>query len=360
MATNNGVDNRVVSGNFNILAGNLAIPTTTSALGQITMNGVRILHAYGPGFTDNFFAGIAAGNFTTTAQYCTGVGAASLASITGGNNNSCFGNRSGNAIANASDNSIFGYAAGEKIVSGSDNAIFGKSAYANGLGSYNVVVGHEALLNAAGAANYNVIIGQGAASLYTTTESSNIVIGHSVAGVAGESNKLRIGSGSGAGSGQLNKAWIHGIYGITPGGATTASVIQDSTGQLGTVARTASTAWTPVLAFGGTGGSSYTTQTGRYVLVDGVVTFTLNIVLSAVGAETGNATITGLPVAAGHLTALSVDYCELDIQDIQLTATVTGSTISLFAPVAEAARAPVTHGSFEDTTDLVISGSYIV
>lgn len=56
--------------------------------------------------------------------------------------------------------------------------------------------------------------------------------------------------------------------------------------------------WTPALKFGGASVSmTYSTQTGRYVKVGGLVTLWWNITLTNKGSSTGSATITGLPFA---------------------------------------------------------------
>jgi len=57
--------------------------------------------------------------------------------------------------------------------------------------------------------------------------------------------------------------------------------------------------FTPVLKFGGaTTGITYTTQVGRYQRIGGVITFSIDILLSSKGSASGAATVTGLPVAA--------------------------------------------------------------
>lgn len=62
-------------------------------------------------------------------------------------------------------------------------------------------------------------------------------------------------------------------------------------------------AFTPVIAFGGASvGVTYTTQEGRYVVNDNVVTGSVNIVLSNNGSSTGDITITGLPYVSSNQT----------------------------------------------------------
>jgi hypothetical protein len=174
---------------------------------------------------------------------------------------------------------------------------------------------------------------------------------------------LQLGVSTGTGSGQINKAVICGIYNKSVG-ATNGYAIIDSADTLGMATRVVSTAWTPVLTFGagGTTGITYTTQTGTYARVDGVVTFTMNIVLSSKGSSTGAATITGLPVAAGAVTALSIRYSLFTgTADHDPYATVSGSTISLWeVNQSGGAEVAVTDTAFANTTSFTISGSYLV
>ena len=111
------------------------------------------------------------------------------------------------------------------------NAAFGYSAL-NALttGSSNTAIGANTLFAITSGSN-NIAIGASSGSTYLGGNSSNIVIGNS--GVTGESNKLRIGT-TGSGAGEVNEAFIAGIYNVTPGGTTFANVIIDENGQLGT------------------------------------------------------------------------------------------------------------------------------
>jgi hypothetical protein len=59
--------------------------------------------------------------------------------------------------------------------------------------------------------------------------------------------------------------------------------------------------WTPALAFGGsTTGITYTTQQGDWTRVGNMITVRFTILLSSKGAQTGNATISGLPFATNN------------------------------------------------------------
>ena len=170
-------------------AGNLQLPTTSSTVGQIEINSVPVLHAYG---THNIFVGPAAGNFTLNVAYGT-------------------------------DNVALGY---------------GALAYVNGaygtVGLNNVAIGSEAISTATNPANC-IAIGYSAGSAWATYETSNIAIGHT--GVAAESNVIHLGGGTGSSAGKQNKCFISGIYNISVG-ATAGVNITDSTDQIGTISGT--------------------------------------------------------------------------------------------------------------------------
>lgn len=113
---------------------------------------------------------------------------------------------------------LLGYQAGLNLTACSDNA----------------VVGFQALSNAS-TGSFNVAIGSLAGNGYSTSESSNIVI--NAPGINAESNTLRIGNGTGAGSQQLIQTFISGIDGINAG--SSANVVSVSGDQLGTTTLTA-------------------------------------------------------------------------------------------------------------------------
>lgn len=126
MATNNSIDNKVTSGNFTVTAGNILLPTTSSTVGQITINSVAFLHGYG---TANIFAG-GAGNLTLTSTNCV-----------------CIGSNAGHALTSGGvDSIIIGYNACSAATSlGNTSVIIGSGAAAGGgSGSYQVIVGYQA------------------------------------------------------------------------------------------------------------------------------------------------------------------------------------------------------------------------
>ena len=71
-------------------------------------------------------------------------------------------------------------------------------------------------------------------------------------------------------------------------------------------------AWTPNIQIGGSSsGITYTTQLGQYVKMGGVVFFYCNVVLSSKGSNSGDVTISNMPVstgAAGANEAISIPY----------------------------------------------------
>ncbi len=62
---------------------------------------------------------------------------------------------------------------------------------------------------------HNTVVGSTSGSNYINAENSNILVGSGISGTANESNVLRIGSATGSGTNQINKAIVCGINGIT-------------------------------------------------------------------------------------------------------------------------------------------------
>lgn len=223
----------ITAGNLLLSAGNVNIPTTTSAVGQYQINSVRVLHSYG---TNNIFAGATAGNFTTT-----------------GSQNAVLGSDSGNSLSSGSDNVFIGYQAGKTCSGGVWNVVIGSGAFKNANASQNVVIGYNAgnastgfttctvvgafALNSTNGGLYNLMLGYGSGGSYTGAESSNICLQNN--GVLADSNTLRIGSATGAGNQQLNRAFICGIDGVNVG--SVAKVVTMASNQLGTATITAGT-----------------------------------------------------------------------------------------------------------------------
>ena len=187
-----------VNGNNNTGIGHRALYSTITRTGTNTCCGAFSMSEKGSATT-----GGATGN--------TAIGAYALQYIiaTGADNNTAVGHKAGAGYGyvdatHPANNTFIGAYAGDGATGGSKN------------GQYNVLIGYQA--------GYNL----------ASNESNNIFIGNSVLGTATESNVLRIGKATGTSTGELNKAFISGIYGISVG-ATAGVAIVDSDNQVGTL-----------------------------------------------------------------------------------------------------------------------------
>jgi hypothetical protein len=236
---------RDASGNFagqTITAdGNLNLSTTDASgnVGVINQNGTRLIHSFG---TNNFFAGLAAGNFTmaggantasgmfalqnnttgsnntasgqgalqnnTTGQSNTANGANALNTNTEGGSNTATGVNALNSNTLGQTNTATGSFALAANTTGGNNTATGVNALQsnqagnantatgvqalnnNTSGQQNTASGLNALLNNTTGSN-NIALGIGAGANLTTGD-NNIDIGND--GVAGESNIIRIGT----------------------------------------------------------------------------------------------------------------------------------------------------------------------
>lgn len=186
----------------------------------------------------NIIANHAANNAGATVEF-TGAGNTVTLNVSDGNGNTIVGSNSGNLTLAGADNSIFGESSGVSLTSGNNNTICGATS-GNSItsGSNNIIVGKESLTQLA-TGSYNIVMGVTTIPTYTSTESNNIIIGNSVSGVALESNVLRIGDATGAGTGGLQKAFICGIDGVNVG--SVATVVTEAGNQLGTAVITGGT-----------------------------------------------------------------------------------------------------------------------
>lgn len=200
-------------------------------IGSIYINSNRFVHSYG---TQNSFIGRDSGNTTLIIGASIGnaaLGSFTLASLTTGAANTCIGDSSGSAITTGSNNTGCGIASLEDLTTGNENTAIGSGSLALlQTGGFNTAVGSGALSDVT-TGSANTALGVNAGTNYTT-ESSNLVVGN--IGTVADANWIRIGQ-QGNGLGQQNKCNIAGIYGVTPASVTTASVIIDDNGQLGTV-----------------------------------------------------------------------------------------------------------------------------
>lgn len=211
--------------------GNLYLPTTSSTVGQIFVNNIRFAHNY---LVTNTFLGADVGNFTMSGTLNVGIGTSSLGGLTSGTRNTAVGWGTMFASTTAADNVAVGNAALTAQVASSFNTMVGSYAgtsITNGADA-NTGIGHSALRNIT-TGLLNSTLGHDAGRNLTGSDSSNILINNS--GSSGDNNTLRFGDGTGTSNRQLNRAFIHGIRGITTGVNDAIAVLIDSAGQLGTV-----------------------------------------------------------------------------------------------------------------------------
>lgn len=198
---------------------------------NVCTGGYRFMHNEG---TNNTFLGQTAGNFSNTATGSTGVGYNALTALTSGNSNSAFGELSLASATSGIGNTAAGQSSGTSITTGSNNIAIGNLSLSSlTSGSGNNALGQLALENLLTGID-NIAIGssgQIAGSNYTGAESQNILLSNT--GITGESNTMRFGT-TGSGTGQVNRAFMAGTYGVTPGGAGIQFMTMDSSGQMGT------------------------------------------------------------------------------------------------------------------------------
>jgi hypothetical protein len=179
------------------IAGNLRLPKTDATTGIIKSDLNRLIHTYG---TDNFFAGIDAGNLTMTGKENTASGSGALYSNTSGHNNTASGYYALRYNTSGALNTASGSGALYSNLTGDDNTARGSGAlYYNTIGSYNTASGRGALLvNTAG--HYNTASGYYALR-YNTTANYNTAVGsyalnlqsYSNGGVVWESHNTAVG-----------------------------------------------------------------------------------------------------------------------------------------------------------------------
>jgi hypothetical protein len=257
----------------------------------------------------------------------------------------------------ASANTLLGLSAGKSGYSGSFNTGVGQGT----LGSITSASANTSLgvgcLSRLTTGQFNVAIGrplstEGSGRGYTSSETSNILINN--IGTTGESNALRIGISTGTGAGQLNKAFIHGINGVTTSN-TKMVTIDSSTSQMGVVTSVPvanggtgvatltglalgsgtsnftgvtyvpKTAWVPSIEFaGGSTGITYASQVGAYTRIGDYVFLSGDILLTSKGTDTGQLQI-NLPITA-------TGYRSIGAASLQ---SVTGLTSSVICQVVE-------------------------
>ena len=124
-------------------------------------------------------------------------------------------------------------------------------------------------------------------------------------------------------------------------------------------------AFTPAVTFGGAAvGMTFSSQVGTATKKGREISFTARLFLSAKGSSTGDAVVTGLPVAANA--AQSFPCTLYLVQGItfadvpQALLTGGGTTIALTEVTKAGVVTTLTNADFTDTSQFEISGTYIV
>jgi hypothetical protein len=197
-----------------------------------TAVGYRALAANSAGL--NTAIGAHALELNTDGVSNTAIGIRALSDSSSGNQNTATGSYALRYNTEGSTNTANGREALRDNTEGNRNSAFGDYALVNNeTGSRNSALGKSALLFNTSGSN-NIGIGDIAGG-YNVTGSNSIWIGYTGYTAGSESNTLRIGSGTGTGTFQQDRAFISGIRGITTGQSDAAAVLIDSAGQLGTI-----------------------------------------------------------------------------------------------------------------------------
>lgn len=172
------------------ITGNFRLPTSTSTTGIIFSGANRYIHNFG---TNNFFAGVTAGNLTMTGNSNVGIGAGASDALTSGSANVAVGNDALGAATTGSSNVAVGEDAMLLTTTGGQNTAIGNVALRdNVVGTENTAIGQAALLICTG--SRNTAIGEDAGDALTTGD-HNIIIGTDIDVISPTANdQLTIGN----------------------------------------------------------------------------------------------------------------------------------------------------------------------
>jgi len=220
----------VLSGNttgfFNVGVGFEALFNNTTGF-KNTAIGAAALSANTTG-KNNTALGFVALELNTTASNNTALGFGALGVNTTGNSNTATGFEALLHSSTGSNNTANGFSALRNNTTGIFNTANGANALLhNTTANFNVAIGENALISDTTGGG-NIALGA-EAGLNLTTGNNNIDIGN--AGVAGESNHIRIGTG-----GTHTATFIAGISGVAVNGS---QVVVNSDGKLGVTASSA-------------------------------------------------------------------------------------------------------------------------
>jgi len=194
------------------ITGNLRLPASTSSVGVIKSGANRFIHNFG---TNNFFAGVNAGNFTLSGfGGNTGVGSSALQALTTGYYNTAVGTNALDSNTTGNSNTAVGQTALTRNTTGYENTAVGQTVLAsNTTGYFNTAVGLNALVwNTTGYSNTAV----GLNALFSNTAGySNTTVGRNAlySNATGTYNTA-IGYGADVSTGGLTNATAIGYNAI--------------------------------------------------------------------------------------------------------------------------------------------------
>jgi len=295
-----------ISGINSVTSSNPLMVTINSATDQL---GVAAIPSSGI-VTLNGNSGSATGSTVTVSATSgktvlfTGSGSTLSFTVSDASLNTLMGTGAGTGgTISGSYNTSLGVNSAFLLSSGSGNVYVGRdSGYYNSSGNYNTIMGHNTEFLSGFTGSYNACFGYQSNTQYSSTESSNINI--NTAGTNGDSNTLRIGSGTGSGTLALNRAFISGIQGTTGTGTAVGVTSSDQLTAGGILTNTSQPAFccaqtsnvTDVTGDGtqytvicGTAnlnqGGYYNTSTGVFTApVTGLYQFNMNVLLQQVTA----------------------------------------------------------------------------
>ena len=311
-----------------------------------TISTLNLTDAHG-----NTMLGSGSGNLSLTVGTAinnTGVGAATFNHVTTGSDNTALGFHALIMATTATENTAVGNQALQNNSTAADNTAVGSQSSKKATGNQNTTVGQASGENYTTGTN-NTFIGYNAGSTYTSSESNNIIIGANVTGTLGESNVIRIGSGSGTAT------FVDGITGVTVAG--TAPIGVASTGRLSSLGFGTSG---QVLTSNGASTSPTWQAASAHALVSLTPDFNNTAGFGASGAITGtsgNVNVKGITVGTSAtqvtdtLNSSSSATGTIQVEDrtfvtpYVVDASITGGARGTYTTIALALAAAVTDGA---------------
>jgi hypothetical protein len=303
------------------------------------------------GSTVNIHANATAGSSVSFS----GSSATISLNVTDSNGNTIIGLTAGRSGITGLNNNGHGAGSLNALTSGTTNQAHGNSSLGSlTTGSTNIAINGLATLITG---SRNIALNGG--GNYTGSESNNILLNNS--GTVGESNVLRI-SASGTGNQQVSKAFIGGIYNVSPAGTQqvaligsgdqvggsstlpTAIALQVGSFNSGTSA-SSSTFWRGDGTWATPSGSSLKTAYGNYIVGTGIAAGSSGIT-SISNNSTGNYTVnwtTAFASQYSYVPAITLDATSLAIFAIVSAQSTTAVTFQVYNQ-AGSATAPSVFG----------------